>query len=95
VNRQSNLKLNYFKQDKSGGPDISGLVADLSNKLQICPVQDQICLVNQDYEQWKSRSVAKAMNLGADKLTTSKQDTTEHIEIRGSTRCNLFTRNHT
>jgi hypothetical protein len=35
------------------------------------------------------------MNLESDKLTTSKQDTIEHIEIRGTTRCNLFTRNHT
>jgi hypothetical protein len=35
------------------------------------------------------------MNLGPDKLMTSKQSTIEHIEIWGTTRGNLFTRNHT
>jgi hypothetical protein len=35
------------------------------------------------------------MNVGLDKLTTSKQNTIEHIKIRGTTRGNLFTRNHT
>jgi hypothetical protein len=35
------------------------------------------------------------MSLGSDKLTISKQDTIEHIEIRRITRGNLFTRNHT
>jgi hypothetical protein len=35
------------------------------------------------------------MNLGPDKLTTSKQDTIEHIEIKGTTRSKLNTRNHT
>jgi hypothetical protein len=35
------------------------------------------------------------MNLEPDKLTTSKQSTIEHIEIRGTTRGNIFTRNHT
>jgi hypothetical protein len=67
----------------------------MCGKLQICPVQDQICLVNQDYEQWKSKSGAKMMNLGSDKLTTSNQDIIEHIEIDRATRCNLFNRNHT
>jgi hypothetical protein len=43
----------------------------------------------------KNRSGTKTMNLGPDKLTTSKQDTIEHIEINRATRCNLFTRNHT
>jgi hypothetical protein len=32
------------------------------------------------------------MNLGSDELTTSKQDTIEHVEISRATRCNLFTR---
>jgi hypothetical protein len=35
------------------------------------------------------------MNLSPDKLTTSKQDTIEHIEIDGTTRCNPNNRNHT
>jgi hypothetical protein len=43
----------------------------------------------------KSRLGTKMINLYPDKLMISKQDTIEHIEIRGTTRCNLFTRNHT
>jgi hypothetical protein len=35
------------------------------------------------------------MNIGPNKLTTSKQDTIEYREIHRETRCNLFTRNHT
>jgi hypothetical protein len=34
------------------------------------------------------------MNLGPDKLTTSKQDATEQVELRGTTRGNPNTRNH-
>jgi hypothetical protein len=64
---------------------------DMSDRHRICLVEDQICLVNQDYEQRKSRSGTKAINLGSDKLTTSKQDTIEHIEIDRATRCNLLT----
>jgi hypothetical protein len=67
----------------------------MSSRHQICLVQDWICPVNQDYEQQKSRSGTKMMNLGPNKLTTSKQDTIEHIEINRATRCNLFTKNHT
>jgi hypothetical protein len=74
---------------------MSGLRADMSNRHRICPVQDQICPVNQDNEQRKSRSNIKTMNLGPDKITTSKQDTIEHVKIDRATRCNLFTRNHT
>jgi hypothetical protein len=44
---------------------------------------------------WKSRSRAKMMNLGPDKLTTSKQDTIEQVELRGITRGNQNTRNLT
>jgi hypothetical protein len=51
--------------------------------------------MNQDSTQRKSRSRDKTMNLGLDKLTTSKQDTIEHIEISRTTRCNIFTKNHT
>jgi hypothetical protein len=32
--------------------------------------------------QWKSRSDLKTMSLGLDKLTTSKQDTREQVDIR-------------
>jgi hypothetical protein len=32
------------------------------------------------------------MNLGPDKLSTSKQDTREQVEINRATNCNLFTR---
>jgi hypothetical protein len=35
------------------------------------------------------------MNLGLDMLTTSKQDIIEQVEIRGTTRGNPNTRNHT
>jgi hypothetical protein len=31
------------------------------------------------------------MNLGPDELTTSKQDTIEHVEINRATNFNLFT----
>jgi hypothetical protein len=43
----------------------------------------------------KNRSGGKTINLGPDKLTTCKQDTIEHIKIRGTTSCNQITRNHT
>jgi hypothetical protein len=52
----------------------------MSDRHQICPVQDRIYPVNQDYEQQKSRSGTKTMNLGANKLTTSKQDTIEQLD---------------
>jgi hypothetical protein len=55
----------------------------------------RICPVKQDNTQRKSRSSTKTMNQEPDKLTTSKQDTIEHIEISETTRCNIFTRNHT
>jgi hypothetical protein len=63
---------------------MSGLRANMSDKHRICPV-------NQDYEQQKSRSGTKMINLGLDKFTTSKQDIIEHIEISRAIRCNLFT----
>jgi hypothetical protein len=63
----------------------------MSGRHRIYLVLNQICLVNQDYKQQKSRSGTKMMNLGPDKLTTSKQDNIEHIEISRSTRCILFT----
>jgi hypothetical protein len=44
---------------------------------------------------WKSRLGAKTMNIGPDKLTTYKLNTIELREIKGTTRSNLITRNHT
>jgi hypothetical protein len=73
---------------------MSGLKADISIGNQICPAQAQICLIKQVYAMQKSRSGAKMINLGPDKLTTYKQDTIEHIEIKGTTSCNQNTRNH-
>jgi hypothetical protein len=70
---------------------MSDLRVDMSDRHRICQIWDRICPVNQDYEQQKSRSDTKMINLGHDKLTTSKQDTKEHIEISRVTRCNLFT----
>jgi hypothetical protein len=43
----------------------------------------------------KSRSRAKMMNLGPDKLTTCKLNTIEFREIRRTTRRNRMARNHT
>jgi hypothetical protein len=72
---------------------MSDLKLFMSNLYQICPVGGRICLVKLDLTLQKSR--AKMMNLGPDKLTTSKQDTIEHTKIKGTTRCNTNTRNHT
>jgi hypothetical protein len=47
--------------------------------------------VKQDFEQWKSRSGTKMMNLGSDELMTSKQDTIEEVEISRATNFYLFT----
>jgi hypothetical protein len=47
--------------------------------------------VKQDFEQRKSRSGTKTINLELDELTTSKQDTIEQIEISRATNFNLFT----
>jgi hypothetical protein len=44
---------------------------------------------------WKSRSGAKMINLGLNKLTAAKLNTIELREIKGTTRSNLNTRNHT
>jgi hypothetical protein len=51
--------------------------------------------VKKDIKQQKSRSGTKIMNLGLDKLMTSKQDTIEHAEISRANICNLFNLNHT
>jgi hypothetical protein len=51
---------------------------------RICPIGGWIGLVKVDLALRKNRSGAKLMNLGPDELTTSKQDTIEHIEIKGT-----------
>jgi hypothetical protein len=65
-----------------------GLRLDMSGLYRICSVE-------LDLAHRKNRLGVKTMNVGPDKLTTSKQDTIEYIEIKGTTRCNLNTRNHT
>jgi hypothetical protein len=54
-----------------------------------------ISSVKLDLMLWKSRSGAKMMNLGPDKLTTCKLNTIELREIRRIIRSNLITSNHT
>jgi hypothetical protein len=55
----------------------------------------QICPVKQEHMMQKSRLGAKTMNLGLDKLTACKLTTLELREIKGITRSDLNTRNHT
>jgi hypothetical protein len=64
----------------------------MSGQDWICLVWDWICLVNQDFKQRKSRSGSKTMNLGPDKLMTSKQDARDPKDINRATNCNQFTR---
>jgi hypothetical protein len=51
-----------------------------------------ICPVTRNFVQWKSRSGAKTMRLGPDKLTISKPDNMELREIIETTRSNLNSR---
>jgi hypothetical protein len=67
---------------------MSGLRLDISGLGQICSVKLDLAL-------WKSRSGAKTMNLGPDKLTVHKLNTIEVREIKGTTRSNPNTRNDT
>jgi hypothetical protein len=48
-----------------------------------------------NFDQQKSRSGAKTMRLGPDKLTISKLDNIELREMMGGTRSNLNSRNQT
>jgi hypothetical protein len=48
--------------------------------------------VAKNFAQWKSRSRAKTMRLGPDKLTISKLDNMELREIAGTNRSNLNSR---
>jgi hypothetical protein len=72
-----------------------GLMSDMSELGQICPVWGRICPVKLDLAQQKSRLGAKTMNLCLDKLTPCKLSTKKLRENKGTTRNNLNTRNHT
>jgi hypothetical protein len=61
---------------------MSGLRLDMSG---LC----RICLVIKNFERQKSRSRAKTMRLGPNKLTISKLDNIEHREITGTTNSNI------
>jgi hypothetical protein len=74
---------------------MSGLRSDMSGLGRICPVWGQICSVTRNFEQQKSRSGAKMMHLGPDKLTSSKLKNLELRELMGTTRNNLNFRNQT
>jgi hypothetical protein len=56
---------------------MSDLRSDMSSLGQICPV-------TRNFEQQKSRSGAKTMHLGPDKLTISKLDNIELRKNNGS-----------
>jgi hypothetical protein len=49
----------------------------------------QICLVNRNFMQQKSRSGGKTMSLGPEELTISALDNMELREITGTTRSKL------
>jgi hypothetical protein len=61
---------------------MSGLRSDMSRLARIYPV-------TRNFAQWKSRSRAKTMRLGPDKLTIDKLDNMELREITGITRNNI------
>jgi hypothetical protein len=62
-----------------------GLRSDMSGLGWICPV-------TRNFVQQKSRSGAKTICLGPDKLTINKLDNMELREITGTTRSNLNSR---
>jgi hypothetical protein len=72
---------------------MSDLRSDMSYLGRICLAWGQICPVTRNFEQRKSRSGAKTMRLGPDKLTISKLDNIELREITGATRSNLNSSN--
>jgi hypothetical protein len=74
---------------------MSGLRSDISGLCRICPVKQEHALGLDKQEQQKSRSGAKTMNLGLDKLTTCKLNTIEPREIKETTRSNLNSRSQT
>jgi hypothetical protein len=61
---------------------MSSLSSDIFGLGRICPV-------TRTFVQPKSRSGAKTMRLDPDKLTVSKLDNMELIEITGTTRSNI------
>jgi hypothetical protein len=65
-----------------------GIGSDMSGLGHICPVKLDLALR-------KSRSGAKMMNLGPDKLMTHKVNAIELREIKGTTKSNLNTWSHT
>jgi hypothetical protein len=68
---------------------MSGLRADMSGLGRICPIWGRICSVTRNFVQRKSRSGAKTIRLGPDKITISKLDNIELREIMGTTRSNI------
>jgi hypothetical protein len=60
---------------------MSGFRSDMSGLCRICLSWGQICPVKPEHAQQKSRSGAKTMNLGPDKLTACKLTTLELREI--------------
>jgi hypothetical protein len=82
VNRQSNVKV------KITGSDMSGLRSDMSGLGRYVLFGGRICPVTRNFVQRKSRSGAKTMHLGPDKVTISKLDNMELREIMGTTRSN-------
>jgi hypothetical protein len=55
----------------------------------------RICPITRNLEHRKSRSGAKTMSLGLDKLTISKLDNMDLRESTGTIRSNLKSRNQT
>jgi hypothetical protein len=68
---------------------MSGLMSDMSELGRICLIWGRMCPVTRNFVQRKSRSGAKTMRLGPDRLTISKLDNMKLREITGTTRSNL------
>jgi hypothetical protein len=65
---------------------MSGLKSDMSGLGRRCSTWGQICSITINIVQRKSRSGAKTIHLGLDKLTISKLDNILLREITGATR---------
>jgi hypothetical protein len=68
---------------------MSNLRSDMSGLGRICQFGGRICPVIRNFVQQKSRSGAKIMRLGPDKLTISKLDNIKLREITGISRINI------
>jgi hypothetical protein len=66
-----------------------GLRSDMSGIGQICLVWGSDSPVTRNFMQRKSRSEAKTIRLGPDKLTVSKLDNMKLREITGTIRSNI------